>query len=141
MRIQSVVGAILRGGANDRVKVLQFLIRLELHKESLDKLVGLIHPKRFEVDRFAFVRRLCERFLGRSSVIWSDVNGHVWLENRRVKPPRELLDQALKKLSRWLRGHKPVSDDDSSGHNTAPELYRVDQTNSTLAVQPLSPTT
>src|SRR5947199_6126890 len=135
MRIQSVVDAILRGGANDRVKVLQFLIRLELHKESLDKLVGLIHPKRFEVDRFAFVRRLCERFLGRTSVIWSDVNRHVWLENRRVKPPRELLDQALKKLSRWLRRHKPVSDDDSSGHNTVTELYRVHQTNSTFAVQ------
>src|SRR5437773_12464261 len=97
MRIQSVVDAILRGGANDRVKMLQFLIRLELHKESLDKVLGLIHPKRFEVDRFAFVRRLCERFLGRTTVIWCDVNRHVWLENRRVRRPRKLLEQALKK--------------------------------------------
>src|SRR5438034_10443354 len=119
MRIQSVVGAILRGGANDRVKVLQFLIRLELHKESLDKLVGLIHPKRFEVDRFAFVRRLCDRFLGRTSVICSEVSRHVWLDNRRVTPPRAPLDHALQKLSCSFSAHRPVTECATSGPTTA----------------------
>jgi hypothetical protein len=46
----------LRSIANDGIELLQFFARRELQKERLDKLVGVIDPLRFEVDRLAFAR-------------------------------------------------------------------------------------
>ena len=56
MRVELVIRRILRSTANDPMEPLQFSIQLELHKERLDKLVGVVDPKRLEVDRLAFAR-------------------------------------------------------------------------------------
>ena len=56
VRIQLIADWILRSGANNSVQTLQFFIRRELYKERLDKLVGLIDAKQFEIDSLALTR-------------------------------------------------------------------------------------
>lgn len=58
MRVELVIGRLLRSTANDSIKPAQFSIRRELHKECFDKFVGVIDLKRCEVDRLAFARGL-----------------------------------------------------------------------------------
>ena len=56
MRVEFVIGRILRSVANGLMQLPQFSIRRELHKECLDKLIGVTDLERFELDRLAFAR-------------------------------------------------------------------------------------
>ena len=56
MRVELVIGQVLRSVANGLMQLPQFSIHRELHKECFYKLVRVINPERLEVDRLPFAR-------------------------------------------------------------------------------------
>ena len=115
MRFEFVLRRILRCIAHDFVELAQFWTQRELHKERFDKLFGVINPARRKYNPSAFARRFGERILSHLSVVRTNVNRHVRLEIGGVTPAREIANEILKEISRWLCGDKPVRDDDFLG--------------------------
>src|SRR5512132_1466540 len=109
---------IVRRLSNDAIDFPQFWTHGEIHKERFGELIGLINSKRREPDEFAFARRMPERVLSRTSAIYSDMNCHVRLENRRIVSTCEIVDDSLKEAVCRLGRDKPVRNDGLPGHDT-----------------------
>src|SRR5947208_14429901 len=67
---------------------------------------------------FAFECHFAERLLSCISLICSNVNCHVRLENRRVVSAGQIVDDSLKEAVCRLGWDKPIRNDGLPGHET-----------------------
>src|SRR5580765_6767106 len=107
---------IVRRLSNDAIDLLQFCADGKIYEESFGELIALINSKRRQPDEFAFARRIPERVLGRISAIYSDMNRHVRLENRRIVSTCDIVDDSLKEAMCRLGRDKPVRNDGLPAH-------------------------
>ena len=68
MRVELVIGRILRSIANHFVELPQFSVEPELHEECFDKLAGLADLKRLRLDDLATAHSFRNYFFGFHSI-------------------------------------------------------------------------
>ena len=68
MRIELVIGRILRSIANRFVELLKFSVQRELHEECFDKLAGLADFKHLRLDESATANSFLNYFFGFHSI-------------------------------------------------------------------------
>ena len=68
MRVELVIGRILRSIANQLVELLQFSVHHHLHEQCFDKLAGLADLKHLRLDESATADSFRNYFVGFDSI-------------------------------------------------------------------------
>jgi|SRR2546430_3462681 len=108
MRLELVIGRILRSIANHLVELPQFSVQRKFHEECFDKLAGLADLKHVRFDGPATANSLRNYFFGVRS-IRADMDRHMRLENGCVISSRKINNRPFKEGARRLSWHEPIS--------------------------------